>query len=123
MLESVFAYLTIAQKQYEDGALGGYYNVGPDDSDCVTTEVLVDLFCKGWGDDAIWENHSEGGPHEASFLKLDCSLIKSTFGWSPHWHIEEAIGKTCEWSKGWLLGEDVGALMNRQIHEYMGSSR
>ena len=123
VLESVFAYLMISQKQYEDVGLGGYYNVGPDDSDCVTTEVLVDFFCKFWGDCATWENHSVDGPHEASLLKLDCSLIKRTFGWRPLWHIEDAIKKTCEWSKAWLAGEDIVSLMNQQIHEYMGSPR
>lgn len=78
-LEPLFAYLMIAQKQYEDGKYAGWYNVGPDEMDCVTTGQLVDLFCQKWGNGLSWENQAEkNAPHEANFLKLDCSKIKST---------------------------------------------
>ena len=81
VLEPLFAYLMIAQKQYEDGSYAGWYNVGPDECDCVTTGELVDLFCNTWGDGAKWINQAEANaPHEANFLKLDCSKIKRTFG-------------------------------------------
>ncbi len=70
-------------KQYEDRAYEGYYNVGPDDKDCVTTGTLADLFCAAWGNGQTWENQWMGGPHEGYFLKLDCSRIKHVFGWTP----------------------------------------
>lgn len=119
VLEPVFAYLMIAQKQYEDSKYAGYYNVGPDDCDCVTTGTLVDLFCKYWSENIKWENHFVGGPHEANFLKLDCSKIKATFGWMPRWHIEQTMDKTCEWTKAWINGEDISCVMKKQIKEYM----
>lgn len=120
VLEPLFAYLLIAAKQYEDTAFSGWYNVGPDDSSCVTTGELVDLFCGIWGGEAAWENISEpNAPHEANFLKLDCSKIKSTFGWKPHWNIAEAVEKTVEWSKIYLQGGDVWAVMYKQIEEYL----
>ena len=72
VLEPLQAYLMIAAGQYEDGAFAGWYNVGPDDCDCVTTGTLVDLFCSKWGQGQTWENRFVGGPHEANFLKLDC---------------------------------------------------
>lgn len=120
VLEPLFAYLMIAQKQYEDGSYAGWYNVGPDECDCVTTGELVDLFCNTWGDGAKWINQAEANaPHEANFLKLDCSKIKRTFGWQPRWHIGQAIGKTVEWSHVWLAGGNIPEEMNRQIAEYM----
>ncbi len=119
VLEPVMAYLMIAQKQYEDPSFAGWYNVGPDDCDCVTTGELTDLFCQAWGDGMTWENKSEANaPHEANFLKLDCSKIKSTFGWKPRWHMQEAIQKTVEWSKVWMDGGDVPAVMRKQIREF-----
>lgn len=119
VLEPLFAYLMIAQKQYEDEKYSGWYNVGPDECDCVTTGELADLFCKYWGD-AKWKNVAEkNAPHEANFLKLDCSKIKSTFGWKPHWHIDEAIQKTVEWSKVYLHGGNVTETMDKQIEEYL----
>lgn len=120
VLEPVMAYLMIAQRQYEDPSFAGWYNVGPDDCDCVTTGELTTLFCQAWGDGMTWENRSEANaPHEANFLKLDCSKIKTTFGWKPRWHMQEAIQKTVEWSKVWMDGGDVPAVMREQIMEYM----
>ena len=119
VLEPLCAYLMIAQKQYEDGSYAGYYNVGPDDKDCVTTGELVELFCEAWGEGQTWENHFVGGPHEANFLKLDCSKIKHTFGWKPVWGVKEAIEKTVEWSKAWLAGEDINAVMKQQILDFV----
>ena len=120
--EPLAVYLTIAQKQYEDRSYAGYYNVGPDDCDCVTTGDLVTLFCKCWGDGASWENQAEpDAPHEANFLKLDCSKIKAVFGWKPRWHIQECMEKTCAFSKVWLSGGNIPAEMDREINEFFGA--
>ena len=119
VLEPLYAYLLIAQKQYEDHSYAGWYNVGPDDCDCLTTGELVDLFCQKWGEGARWENKWLGGPHEATFLKLDCAKLKHTFGWKPRWHIDEAIEKTAAWTRAWLADEDIPAVMDRQIKEFM----
>lgn len=119
VLEPLFAYLMIAAKQYEDKKYEGYYNVGPDDSDCITTGDLVDIFCKKWGEGQNWENKFLGGPHEANFLKLDCSKLKSTFEWKPRWNVETAIERTVEWTKCYLNHEDVRVCMDRQIAEFM----
>lgn len=123
-LEPLFAYLMIAQKQYEDGKYAGWYNVGPDECDCVTTGELVDLFCSSWGDGLTWENQAEAhAPHEANFLKLDCSKIKSVFGWKPRWHIDEAIKMTVDWTKVWLDKGDIPAEMEREIRLYLGENQ
>lgn len=120
VLEPVCTYLLLAMLQYDDKALAGNYNVGPDDMDCVTTGNLVDLFCKHWGGKASWKNVSEANaPHEANFLKLDCSKIKSKLGWQPTWHINDAIEKTVEWSKAYLAGGDVAFVMEKQIKEFV----
>lgn len=122
VLEPLFAYLMIVKKQYIDDQYSGYYNVGPDDIDCVTTGQLVNLFCRYWGEEARWENKSDAnGPHEATFLKLDCTKLKTVFGWAPRWHIDQAIQKTCEFSKAWLQGQDLSIVMDRQIEEYLGN--
>lgn len=118
VLEPLAVYLTIAMRQYEDGRNQGYYNVGPDDKDCVTTGCLVDMFCRLWGGDVKWVNQYDGGPYEANFLKLDCSRIKSVFGWRPRYGVEEAVEKTVEWSRAYLDGEDMLEVMDRQITEF-----
>ena len=120
VLEPLFAYLMIARGQYEDKKLAGWYNVGPDDCDCVTTGQLVELFREKWGEGFHWLNQAEeNAPHEANFLKLDCSKLKTTFGWSPRWHIEESVEKTVAWTRIWLSREDIPAEMDREIQEYL----
>lgn len=119
VLEPLSVYLMIARRQYEDESYAGYYNVGPDDSDCVTTGELAERFCKAWGEGIYWENRHDGGPHEAGFLKLDCSRLKRTFGWRPVWGIGQAIEKTVEWAKCYQSGGDIPACMERQIREFL----
>jgi len=120
VLEPLAVYLTIAQKQYEEPRYAGFYNVGPDECDCVTTGALVELFCECWGEGAAWENQAEANaPHEANFLKLDCSKVKTTFGWKPRWHIEECMDMTCRFSKVWLAGGDIPKEMDREISMFL----
>ena len=118
VLEPLAVYLTIAMRQYEDRKFQGYYNVGPDDRDCVTTGNLVDIFCRAWGNGMTWVDRYDGGPHEANFLKLDCSKIKHVFGWRPRYGVEEAVAKTVEWSKAYLDGQEMLQVMDRQIMEF-----
>ncbi|PLS01114.1 CDP-glucose 4,6-dehydratase [Neobacillus cucumis] len=119
VLEPLYAYLLIIEKQYQNKQDEGYYNVGPNENDCVSTETLTDLFCKVWGEGLRWVNQSDGGPHEAHFLKLDCSKIKRTFGWEPRWNIEKAIEKTVEWTRVYLNRGHIAHVMDAQILEFM----
>ena len=119
VLEPLYAYLLIAQAQYEDSKYADWYNVGPDECDCVTTGELTDIFCRQWGEEVTWKNISVEGPHEANFLKLDCSKIKSHLGWQPRWHIEDALRETVAWAKAWQQGKDISAVMEEQIHKFM----
>lgn len=117
VLDPLYAYLLILQKQHEDKKLSGYYNVGPDDADCITVGELAGMFCDAWGEGAGFECRPDGGPHEAGLLKLDCSKIKSELGWTPRYDIRTAIEKTVEWSRAYVSGEDVIAVMERQIND------
>jgi CDP-glucose 4,6-dehydratase len=158
VLEPLFTYLTVAAEQSMNHEKAGFYNVGPDDCDCVTTGELVELFEKHYnaagttcacdcstGNDKKDAcdiasnlekktaassmpkfrseiNHDPNAPHEANFLKLDTSLIKSTFGWKPTWHIDEAIEKTVEWSRVYLDNGDskaINDIMQKQIEEFI----
>lgn len=125
VLEPVCAYLMIAARQYEDLSLAGCYNVGPDDTDCRTTGEIVQLFCDKWNElgdpdkKAAWRCENDGGPHEANFLRLDCSLIKNTFGWKPRWNVETTMENIVRWSKAYFDGAEVAAVMDSQIDEYL----
>lgn len=119
VLEPLYAYLLIAAMQYEDKKYEGNYNVGPDEQDCLQTGDLVKLFVKHWGEELQWIERYDGGPHEANFLKLDCSKLKSVFGWKPHWNSEKAVEKVVEWNKCWIENGDIRNCMDREIAEFL----
>ncbi len=96
VLDCLNGYLLLAQKQYEDKKYEGNYNFGPNEESCVTTLELVNLFCNNWKN-VNYTIKNVGGPHEANFLKLDCSKAKSTLKWKPKWNIEMAIENVVEW--------------------------
>lgn len=121
VLEPLYIYLRIVEEQYKDLSKQGYYNVGPDDCDCVNTGVLVTKFCNVWGNNLKWINKHDGGPHEAAFLKLDNNKIKKVFGWSPRWHIDECIDKTIEWARVYFADKkQIPEEMDREIEEFFG---
>lgn len=118
VLEPLGAYLMIMEQQARFPEKQGYYNVGPEEGDCITVGALADLFCEEWKDGASWKNICDEGPHEAAYLKLDCSHIKHNIGWKPRWNIQKAVEKTVEWTKAYQSHGDVRACMERQIHEF-----
>ena len=119
VLEPVMAYLMIAEAQYDNTEVSGYYNIGPELDDCYETGRLVDTFIKYWGGDLKRLDACSGGPHEAGFLRLDCTKVKQTFNWQPKWNLDVALRKTVEWTKCWAEGGDVRNCMDAQISEYI----
>ncbi|MBR0171540.1 MAG: CDP-glucose 4,6-dehydratase [Lachnospiraceae bacterium] len=135
VLDPLFAYLMIAAKQYEDESYSGYYNVGPDESECATTGYMVIKFMSAWNDLAEERNEAtfsqqlpvlnmkhrpeENAPHESNFLKLDCSKLKSVFNWSPVWGVGRALEETAMFTKAWLCGQSVLGEMEREIELFV----
>lgn len=118
VLEPLHAYLELAERQAADPSLAGSYNVGPLEEDCVTTGQLAELFCSAWGDGATFVCEGDSGPHEAGLLRLDITKIRNELGFEPRWRVREAIGKTVEWTRSWIEGEDVLERMRSQIRDY-----
>jgi len=119
VLEPLAAYLEIARRQYENPSLADCYNIGPNEADCVTTETLVDIFCKKWGNNVSQETvRYKNAPHESGLLYLDCTKIGHMLNWQPKWNTEIAIEKTVEWEKAHLRDEGDICLA-AQIEAYM----
>lgn len=119
VLEPLYVYLMIAAQQYVDGAYAGGYNVGPNEADCFQTGALVELFIEKWGEGIKMIKKPDDGPHEDDFLKLDCSKLKTVFGWNPRWNLETAVEMVVEWTKSWLKGEDVAKCMDKQMEKFL----
>lgn len=123
VLEPLAVYLMILQRQYESASLAGNYNVGPSEEDCWNTGKVVSTFCKEWErytkKPAAWTAKPDGGPHEANFLKLDSTKLKTVFGWNPCWNMEQALRETVEWYADYLSGENIRNCTERQIWEFL----
>ena len=115
------AYLLIAAKQYEDKTLAGWYNVGPDESGCVSTGRLVELFREKWGRGFEWEEQGcANAPHEDTCLKLDCAKMRSVFDWKPKWSIDQAVENVVRWTRVW---QNAGMGMTNQEFISGGGTR
>ena len=136
VLEPVVCYLRVAAEQYSHPEIKGCYNIGPDDSDAVTTAQIATMFCDLWNDMGSdeaarpagyhkikWINRSDGGPHEAGFLKLDCTKIKEKLGWRPVWNIDRAMKELVEWYGVYASGRDICEVTRRQIETYISEIR
>ncbi len=121
VLEPLFAYLMIAEKQFLDkNTFEGAYNIGPGLDDNITTGGLADLFCREWENEASWIYQEDiHAVHEAKLLYLNCEKIHSTIGWSPIWNIKKTVEKTVEWYKCLYNNGNVVKCMEQQISEYL----
>ena len=115
--DTLYGYLLLAEKQFSNKKMEGAYNFGPDEENCLTTGDLAKLFCLSWGRNATWKAQADNGPHEANYLKLDCSKAKTILGWKPLWNIKEAVEKTVTFARCKTDIERRDCLKN-QIREY-----
>ncbi|VVE01305.1 CDP-glucose 4,6-dehydratase [Pandoraea anhela] len=119
VLEPLSGYLRLAEKLYTEGpAFVGGWNFGPSDSDTQPVQWIVEHLVARWGDGAAWQRDSAPQPHEATYLKLDCSKAKTLLGWTPRWTLSEAIDHIVEWHQAFLRNADMRALTLSQINAY-----
>jgi CDP-glucose 4,6-dehydratase len=122
VLDPLSGYLSLAEKLYSDGkTFAEGWNFGPDDGDGKTVEWIVKQICSKWGTSASYEVEPGPHPHEAHYLRLDCSKAKFKLGWYPRWNVEQAIEKSVEWTRAYLASEDIKAVCLQQIDEYLKS--
>jgi CDP-glucose 4,6-dehydratase len=119
VLEPLTGYLLLAAKLFSEGsAYAQGWNFGPDDSDAQNVEWITQTICKYWGEEASYEIDTNTQPHEANYLKLDCSKAKAELNWYPKWNIETTLKSIVDWNKAYLKKEDIREITRNQIHQY-----
>lgn len=118
VLETLFAYLLICYKQYENNQLASEYNIAPQSCDCKTTKEMVNIFEKKWGQEISCIDNTSTSFHEDKYLRLNCSKINKLLGWNPVWNIDTGIEKVVEWTLNWIKRRDIRECMREQIDEY-----
>jgi len=120
VLEPLSGYLKLAQKLYEEGAAYAEgWNFGPNDEDAKPVQWIVEQLTQSWGEGASWLLDGGEHPHEAHYLKLDCSKAKGRLDWHPRWHLDEALKRIVDWQKQYLYGRDMRAVTIEQIDLYL----
>jgi len=122
VLEPLCGYLMLIQRLIEDGPqFADAWNFGPGENDAAPVERVVQSLCAKWGTPDAYTVDTGPNPHEAHYLKLDCSKSRALLGWQPRWDLEQAIDATVEWTRAYQRGDDIKDLCLRQIMAYAGS--
>ncbi|WP_226941194.1 CDP-glucose 4,6-dehydratase [Janthinobacterium violaceinigrum] len=122
VLEPLSGYLTLAEKLYLEGPLHAEgWNFGPHDTDAKPVEWIIERMTQEWGAGASWLLDGQDHPHEATYLKLDCSKARGQLGWYPRWDIGETITKIVEWHKACDQGADMREMTLAQITTYQNT--
>jgi CDP-glucose 4,6-dehydratase len=124
VLEPLSGYLTLAQALFERGGLfAESWNFGPDDKDARTVEWIVQKMCKLWKRNEGYTVDSNLQPHEAAYLKLDCSKSRQRLGWHPTWTLETALEKIVEWASAYSMAQGMSQVSLSQIQEFESAAR
>jgi len=120
VLEPLSGYLTLAQKLHKDGAMYAQaWNFGPNDNDARPVQWIAEELTKQWGHKAKWKTDDNDHPHEANYLKLDCSKAKTYLDWQPRWQLHETLAEIIEWYRGYLENQNLRELSLSQIKKYI----
>jgi CDP-glucose 4,6-dehydratase len=120
VLEPLAGYLTLAERAWaQPMAFNGGWNFGPADTDARPVLSIVKAITTQWGDGASWHLDEAGHPHEAHYLKLDCSKARAQLNWQPKWNLDHSLAAIVAWYKSWQRGDDMRQLTLQQINQYI----
>ena len=123
VLEPIAGYIELAERLYIDGSQWAEaWNFGPKEDDAKSVEWIVKEMTHSWGEEAKWSIDEGEHPHEANYLKLDCSKAHSKLKWQPRWDLGQALEKIVSWHKNIESGESAKTHCQKQITEYMNTN-
>lgn len=123
VLEPLSGYLLLAEKLFEQGpAFADAWNFGPHQTDARPVLWIVEQLAQAWGPDVQWRLETAPQPHEAHYLKLDCSKAQAALGWQPRWNLQQAIRHIVTWHQAYRDQADMRTQTRLQIQAYQHSS-
>jgi CDP-glucose 4,6-dehydratase len=119
VLEPISGYLVLAQHLFEDGSnIAEGWNFGPKDEDCKPVSWILDKMVTNWGKGASWELDKNNNPHEAGYLKLDCSKAAMRLNWFPKWNLEYTLESIINWHQHYLAQKNIQEQCLLEIAKY-----
>ncbi len=121
VLDPILAYLELCERLVTDGpAFAEGWNFGPAEASMVPVSRVLDGMIRLWGGSARWDRDQGEHPHEASYLKLDCSKAHTRLGWRPLIDLDQALRLTVDWYRAFEAGADMRTITHDQIGEVVG---
>ena len=119
VLEALCGYIRLAERLCSEGmAFAEAWNFGPRDEDAKPVQWIVENLTAMWGHGAHWALDSAKHPHEAHYLKLDCSKAKARLHWQPRWNLQTALEHIVDWHQHFFSNADMRVLSLQQICQY-----
>lgn len=116
VLDPLAGYLLLCERLTTDGAVfAEAWNFGPYASSEQPVRAVLDQLCQCWGGNARWQHQPQSAPHEAHYLKLNCSKAQARLGWQPHFDLAQSLRLTVDWYRAYAQKAEVTTLMNTQI--------
>ena len=120
VLEPLIGYIVLCQQLInQPEKFSGAWNFGPNNEDTQPVSVLADIIVESWGDNAEWGHDNGEHPHEANYLKLDCSKANNILKWKPIWTLDQALVETVKWYKAFYNNENMSKFTLKQIDKYI----
>ena len=122
VLEPLSGYLILAEKLYTQGVdFAEGWNFGPKAEEARPVSWIVDKLVSLWGEGAAWSQDQRVHPHEAHYLKLDCSKAEMKLHWRATWGLEHTLSRIVNWHKAWLKQADMYEYTMAEINDYIGN--
>lgn len=119
VLEPLSGYLVLAQELFINGdEFAEGWNFGPKDEDCKPVSWILDQMVNSWGNGASWNLDKNNNPHEAGFLKLDCSKASNRLKWIPKWNLQLTLKSIVDWHQLYINGGDIKKQCLKEINNY-----
>jgi len=122
VLDPLCGYLMLAERLWQDPErFSESWNFGPDESETLSVSSVLERLRELWGPGLSWQFDGGAHPHEARYLKLDCTKAKAELGWEPHWNLDSALGATVRWYKAYQSHQDVRSMTLEQVRAYQST--
>lgn len=118
VLDPLAGYLALAEQLWEEPALAGSWNFGPNPQEAATVREVVELARTGWPDAQVAYGDGKEGPHEAGWLALETSKARVRLGVKPRWNLQQAVARTVQWYRRQGEGADARSLCESDIETY-----
>ena len=119
VVEPLSGYLVLAQELFLNGdEFAEGWNFGPKDEDCKPVSWILDQMVSHWGNNASWSLDKNNNPHEAGFLKLDCSKASNRLKWDPKWNLQLTLKSIVDWHQLYSNGGDLKKQCLKEINTY-----